>query len=110
MFNDSKYSKDSIANNTDIIVSIPDANKLSIYEALCILRQNPDINKQLNTFTRQLKLYTIQPANEMIQEPRPQPSTASQIDNEISISNNNASNINHNYNLRPRLQHNSYSN
>ena len=105
----SQYSKDSIANNTDIIVSMPDANKLSIYEALCILRQNPDINKQLNTFTRQLKLYTVQPSNEVIQDPRPQPGTASQIDHEISISNNNASNTNHNYNLRPRLQYNSYS-
>lgn len=50
-------TRGDLVKNVEIIAIIGDRNRLSIYEALSILKQKPYLNKQLDLFLRQLKLF-----------------------------------------------------
>ena len=52
-----KPTREHLTENTTIIARSPDNQKLSIKEALYILKHNPSINKQYDNFTNVLKLY-----------------------------------------------------
>ena len=59
-------TKELLFNNCIIITSTSDQIKLPIYEALHILQSGPSINKQFDSFTRQLSLFSYLPNNECL--------------------------------------------
>ena len=54
----SKLTKGTLVNNTNIIAKSDNRYKLAIKEALLILNLEPSINKQFDNFTNILKLYS----------------------------------------------------
>ena len=47
-----------LENNTKPVKNFSKLNKLIIYEALLIIEERPDINRQIDNFTNPLKLYS----------------------------------------------------
>ena len=50
-----------LENNTKPVKNFSKLNKLIIYEALLIIEERPDINRQIDNFTNPLKLYSRSP-------------------------------------------------
>ena len=53
-----KLTLQQIENDAKIVFSIKDTNRLQVYEALTILNKKPGINRQFESFKRQLKLFS----------------------------------------------------
>ena len=53
-----KLTLQHLKDNAKMVYSTNDTNRLQIYEALTILNEKPGINKQFETFKRQLKLFS----------------------------------------------------
>ena len=50
-----------LENNTKPVKNFSKLNNLIIYEALLIIEERPDINRQIDNFTNPLKLYSRSP-------------------------------------------------
>ena len=57
-------NRDQLIHNTSIVMTLPDAGRLKIYEALSILSTNPSLNRQHEAFNNVLKLHHSRPHSE----------------------------------------------
>jgi len=56
-------TQDHVENNTKVVKQFSDISRLTIYEALLIVTENPNINRQVDNFINPLKLFSRRPSN-----------------------------------------------
>ena len=95
----SLVTQEELESNTRSIKTFSDATRISIYEALLIIRDKPDINRQIDNFINPLKLYAHSSAYWPYQANNPhveQPTNPSPIQPQIPCSTWSYLNINFN--------------
>ena len=66
--NITRFKLEDIETHTESIKILKDLNRLNIYEALLILQDRPDMNRQIDNFYNPLKLYARNYTNSLSQQ------------------------------------------